>query len=147
MNSYRLHRTNILLGGQMKYDLIMGDNMTINDIHITPVVDIAPYNRYTDDNLLNYSHQENIKRFYQQTQGSFYNTFVDTKITSDYPMVPGSDTDETVKNYDDSVFAGCSRMKYSIYKKQFQLFVPVWLEDKVDDLYFEIIKEYIAYHY
>lgn len=138
MNSYRLHRTNILLGGQMKYDLIIGDNMTINDIHITPVVDIAPYNRYTDDNLLNYSHQENIKRFYQQTQGSFYNTFVDTKITSDYPMVPGSDTDETVKNYDDSVFAGCSRMKYSIYKKQFQLFVPVWLEDKVDDLYFEI---------
>lgn len=138
--SYQLYRTNILLGGQMKYDLVIDESGTINDIHITPVVDkVTPYNRYVDDNLLNYTNQENIKRFYTQTQGSFYKTFVDTTISGDYPMVPNpSRADGATKNYDDSTFMGCSRMEYGLYNKQFQLFLPAWLETEFKDIKFVV---------
>ena len=138
--SHQLYRTNIFLGGQMKYDLIVNKDCTIDTIHITPVVDnTTPYNRYTEDDLLNYTNQENIKKFYNKTQGSFYNTFVDTTISGEYPMIPNpSRADGATKNYDDSTFMGCSRMKYSLYNKQFQLFLPVWLEDKFDKIEFKI---------
>ena len=138
--SHQLYRTNIFLGGQMKYDLIVNKDCTIDTIHITPVVDnTTPYNRYTEDDLLNYTNQENIKKFYNKTQGSFYNTFVDTTISGEYPMIPNpSRADKATKNYDDSTFMGCSRMKYSLYNKQFQLFLPVWLEDKFDKIEFKI---------
>lgn len=138
--SYQLYRTNTLLGGQMKYDLIVDENCTVNNIHITPVVDnVTPYNRYVEDNLLNYTNQENIKKFYTQTQGNFYRTYVDTTISGDYPIIPNpSRADGTTKNYDDSTFMGCSRMEYGLYKKQFQLFLPVWLETEFDDISFEV---------
>ena len=138
--SHQLYRTNIFLGGQMKYDLIVNKNGTIDTIHITPVVDnTTPYNRYTEEDLLNYTNQENIKKFYNKTQGSFYNTFVDTTISGEYPMIPNpSRADGATKNYDDSTFMGCSRMKYSLYNKQFQLFLPVWLETKFDEIKFNI---------
>ena len=72
MNNYQLYRTNILLGGQMKYDLVadlVDGDVIINDIHITPISDNLPYNKLSDENLLNYDNQENIKNFYTGNLG------------------------------------------------------------------------------
>ena len=75
MNNYQLYRTNILLGGQMKYDLVadlVDGDVIINDIHITPISDNLPYNKLSDENLLNYDNQENIKNFYTGNLGYFF---------------------------------------------------------------------------
>ena len=115
--NYQLYRTNILLGGQMKYDLIVDGDSTINDVHITPISDRAPYgDRYMDTNILNYENQGNIRDFYKKTQGNFYNTFVDPLLESEYPL---PEQDKGYKLYDDSTWMGCSRMEYKLYNKQF----------------------------
>lgn len=141
--SYQLYRTNIYLGGQMKYDLVVSggsDVLVIDDLHITPITDnTTPYGKNNTEDLLNYANQENIRNFYQQTSGSFYNTFVNPSVSNEYPMIPDpARADGATKNYDDSVFSGCSRMaSYNIYNKQFQILVPLWLE-VAGDIYFDI---------
>lgn len=133
MVNYQLYRTNILLGGQMKYDLIIKDSM-VDDIRITPVSNRAPYkNRFLDTNILNYTNQSNIKEFYKITNGNFYNTYVDPLLASEYPLI-----DPSVKTYDDSTWMGGSRMEYKLYEKQFQFFVPLWIETKPDKLSFKV---------
>ena len=129
MNNYQLYRTNILLGGQMKYDLVadlVDGDVIINDIHITPISDNLPYNKLSDENLLNYDNQENIKNFYTGNLGYFFDTFIPTKLTNDQPLI---NTDVFERNYDDSIMMGCKRLEYSLYQKQFQVFCPVWLEN------------------
>ena len=129
MNNYQLYRTNILLGGQMKYDLVadlVDGDMIINDIHITPISDNLPYNKLSDENLLNYDNQENIKNFYTGNLGYFFDTFIPAKLTNDQPLI---NTDVFERNYDDSIMMGCKRLEYSLYQKQFQVFCPVWLEN------------------
>lgn len=133
MNNYQLYRTNVLLGGQMKYDLILnstGDNTNIIDeIHITPISDCAPYDKYIKDNLLNYSHQENIKGFYKKMSGSFYDDFVNPLLDNPFPLPD----DYVGENYDSTYEMGCRRKNYQLYKKQFEFFCPVWLE-QISDL-------------
>ena len=65
MENYQLYRTNVLLGGQMQYDLIL-NHEDITDFHISPISDKVAYNHHIVDNLLNNSHQENIKEFYKK---------------------------------------------------------------------------------
>lgn len=133
MNNYQLYRTNILLGGQMKYDLVadlVDGDVIINDIHITPISDNLPYNKLSDENLLNYDNQENIKNFYTGNLGYFFDTFIPAKLTNDQPLI---NTPVFEKNYDDSIMMGCKRLEYSLYEKQFQVFCPVWLENIKED--------------
>ena len=57
--NYQLYNTNILLGGQMKWDLVVGsnnDSLMVEDFHITPINDNIPYDKKSEDYLLNYSH-------------------------------------------------------------------------------------------
>ena len=139
MDNFQLYRTNVLLGGNMKYDLILDNdsdsNLYVSNFYITPISDRLPYNRYSDDNLLNYSHQENIKSYYQKIQGSFYNEYIDPQLTHNWPLIEEAD-----KPYDDTFFMGCKRAQYQLYNKQLSFFVPLWLEsvsDK-DDIEFNI---------
>ena len=69
MENYKLYSTNLLLGGNMKYDLVLdtiADEKThkkitsIRDVHITPLAELTSYNKYIDENLMNYTHQENL---------------------------------------------------------------------------------------
>ena len=53
MNNYQLYRTNVLLGGQMKYDLILNSDPNhtyISDIHISPISKDAPYSKHIEEN-------------------------------------------------------------------------------------------------
>ena len=134
----QLYRTNILLGGQMKYDLVV-DGDTITDIHITPISDRAPYrDRYTDTNILNYENQSNIKDFYNKTRGYFYNTFADPLLESEHALPKDEHPKDEYPKYDKSTWMGCSRMEYKLYNKQFQFFAPIWLEDFEKNLKFHI---------
>lgn len=140
MNNYQLYRTNVLLGGQMKYDLILSsnpDNHTyIKDIHISPISKHAPYNQHIDDNILNYNHNENIKNFYRKTENYFYNDFVNPILNNIYPLTENYIGENKETTYE----MGCRRMKYHLYNKQFEFLCPVWLEyiEDIKDLKFDI---------
>ena len=124
MENIQLYRTNILLGGQLKYDLIV-NNGSIDDVYITPVSSRAPSGGMdkvlldTDDNLTN------IKTFYTKTRSTFYNTYIDPILGSSTLIDPTMKR----KNYDDSTLMGCRRSpSYKRYGKQFEFFVPLWIE-------------------
>ena len=134
MSNYQLKRTNVLLGGQMKYDLIL-NNDEISNFYITPISREVPFGLKVRDNLLNYEHHENIKDFHKQTSSSFYRDFVDPSLTSLYPLptAPIKDTDDT---YD----VICRKQIESVYNKEYEILCPLWLEqiNSGDDLCFEI---------
>ena len=142
--NYQLYRSNVLLGGQMKYDLVVKshrDSLYVEDFHITPVSDSCPFSRLLDDNLLNYSHKENISRYYKKISGSFYNSFLNPILNNPYPIIIKDVENLTVR--DDTFEMGCKRMKsYELYKKQFEFFCPIWLEklgkDQVLSFRFEV---------
>ena len=73
MENYQLYRTNVLLGGQMKYDIILGtDNygLMVENFNITPISDNIYYDKYPKSLIRNTSssansskHSDNIKDF------------------------------------------------------------------------------------
>ena len=137
MQNFQLYRTNVLLGGQMKYDIILGsdnDELVVKDFHITPISKSTPYNKYSQDSLLNYTHQENVRNFYKKTSGSFYKDFADPLLTSDWPLPTGYTGEVCDTTYE----MGCRRMSYQLYRKQFEFLCPVWIEklDSIEDLEF-----------
>lgn len=139
MNNYQLYRTNVLLGGQMKYDLILssGPNHTyIKDIHISPISNNAPYSKHIDNDILNYSHSENIKNFYKKIENYFYNDFANPILSNIYPLTENYTGEIEETTYE----MGCRRMKYHLYNKQFEFLCPVWLEqiDDIKDLKFRL---------
>ena len=140
MTNYQLYRTNVLLGGQMKYDLILeprynGGQTIINDFHISPISKKVPYAKYVVDNLLNYPHVENIKKFYEKTRSSFYKSYTDPILESDafLPLDYNGETSETTYEM------GCRRVSQRLYGKQFEFLCPVWIEqiDDINQLEFE----------
>lgn len=136
MVNYQLYRTNPKLGGQMKLDLVIGktgDELSIQDLHITPINYKVPYNRYSYENLTSYTHQENISRFYKNTQGSFYKELTDKKLVNPWPIISKNSYD----THDNTYEMGLRRMRYELYGKQFNFLIPLWLE-KVEDLSFDI---------
>lgn len=137
MDNFQLYRTNVMLGGQMKWDLILDSfesDLIVNDFHISPICDSVPYNKYSQESLLNYSHQENIKKYYKKISGSFYENYTDPKLESAWPIITDIPLDTHVGNFE----MGCRRSLYKIYNKQFEFFCPIWLEQLNDDLIFEL---------
>jgi len=115
----QLNNTSVYLGGQCKWDIIIGkedDDLVIQDFHLSPLSPVVPYNIQMNY-LINNSHGYNLKTFYKEIEGYFWNTdyFIDNQ-----------------SNYDISRYAGPRRREsYSNYKKQFEYLCPVWL-DKID---------------
>lgn len=139
MNNYQLYRTNVLLGGQMKYDLILNSDPNhtyISDIHISPISKDVPYSKHIEENTLNYSHSENIKNFYKKTENYFYNDFANPILNNIYPLPETYSGETSETTYE----MGCRRMKYHLYNKQFEFLCPVWLEyiENIQDLKFNI---------
>lgn len=136
MENYQLYRTNISLGGQLKWDLILdrfNDRMVIRDFHITPISNNVPCNKYIKDNLLNYTHQENVSRFYKSISGSFYRTYINPRLDNPHPLI-NTDIDPHDSQYE----MGCSRSSYKLYNEQFEFLCPMWIEKLEDVLEFEI---------
>ena len=135
MENFQLYRTNILLGGQMKWDLILDStdsNLIVKDFHISPINIKAP--KYPEENLLNYSHQENIKQYYKEHEKDFYNSNLDARLSHNQLII--SDNKEEI--YEDSFEAGCSNSSYQLYNKTIEIFCPLWLEHLNGELDFEI---------
>ena len=129
MQNYQLYSTNIYLGGQMRWDIVIENDtdLYIKDFHLSPISDNIPYNKYSKEYLLNYSHQENISSFYKKIEGYFYNTCISPELSHNWPII--SDNVNNVKNYDDTYIMGCKRSKYyNLYQKQMEFFVPLWIE-------------------
>jgi hypothetical protein len=122
----------VLLGGQMKYDLILSselNNTYISNIHISPISKDVPYSKYIEDNILNYSHSENIMNFYKKIENYFYKDFANPLLNNVYPLPENYSKEISEITYN----AGCRRMKYHLYNKQFEYFCPIWLE-QIDDI-------------
>lgn len=140
MANYQLYRSNVLLGGQMKYDVVLDSKegeLCVSDFHITPISNKCPYNKNKKDTLLNYPHQENIVSFYKNIKSSFYKDFADKTLTNLYP-IPGKSSNSLL-NTETTYEMGCKRPKsYQLYGKQFEFFCPLWLEHlgENDTLYF-----------
>lgn len=134
MQNYQLYRSNVLLGGQMKYDLIVdsnGQDLIVSDFHITPISKSVNFNKYSKDSLLNYSHKENISRFYKTISGSFFNDCADPLLTGLHPLV----TDNIIDLHNGEFEMGCRRMSYQLYGKQFGFFCPLWIEHLTEEEY------------
>lgn len=135
--NYALYHTNTSLSGQVQMDLVLesdAQNLYVNDFHLVPVSANVPYNRYSTENLLNSKHQENIRSLYEKTQECFYDPCTDPLLTSSFPILTPNPIDPHENQYE----YGCRRMSWSLYQKQFNIFIPVWLESLNDSIAFRI---------
>lgn len=125
MENFQLYRTNILLSGQMAWDLILDNkegSLEVTDFHLTPINIKSP--KYVEENLVNYPHQENIKSYYKKHEGSFYDTNLNPKLKHDWVVL--GESGKVI--YEDSFEAGASYDSYQLYKKPLSVLCPVWLE-------------------
>ena len=131
MNNYQLYRTNLLLGGQMKMDLILNSSyntLYVADFHLTPISSNASYTYKNDEQLINNSHQDNIKMFYAQNKGIFYKECLNQEFTNNWPNI--CNENDIIPTYSNMYDMGCKRSKYyNQYYKQFEFFCPIWLEN------------------
>lgn len=136
MNNYQLTKTNVLLGGQMKWNLQvksdMNDNLEIEDFFLSP---ISPGINYVkpDRDVLNYTHHENIKDLYDTIKADFYELNIDQKFSIKLPII--SENPKEINTYCNIFDMGASRISSSKMGKSLQIFCPLWLEDfKEDDV-------------
>lgn len=147
MNNYQLYRTNILLGGQLKWDIVLNkvktmasnattDELEVSDFHISPISHNVPFTYNQDSLLLNSSHQDNVKAFYKNTKGHFYNKCLDSSFNNSWPIIHTDSETPTI--YSNMYDAGCKRAKkFGVYNKQFEILCPVWIEKLDEDISFK----------
>ena len=138
MNNYQLHRTNVLLGGQLKWDLIINSSQNtlyVSDFHLSPISNNIPYTYKTDEYLIKNTHQDNVKSYFIANKGNFYSEGIDSEYSHNWPVI----NEENEVFYSKTFDAGCRRSKqYVAYKKQFELFCPLWIEKLDGDISFTI---------
>ena len=149
MENYQLYRTNVLLGGQMKYDIILGtDNygLIVKNFNITPIFDDIYYDKYlkplirnTNDSINSSKHGDNIKDFYAKVSGSFYNGCINELLNQNQPLPENYQGKLYMDNYE----MGCRRMSYDLYNKQLSFFCPIWLEQLAQDEY--LVFDFVFY--
>ena len=148
MNNFQLYKTNIPLGGQIKWNLTLESArdehgygvLFINDFKLGPVSPYIPFSIIPNNNLLNYSHLENIKKYYNQLENQFYKSYPNPDISYNAPHIwpnvlktEDGKLDINKKSlwkdlHDSTLEMGISRSSHSQTGKQFEFFCPVWLE-------------------
>ena len=96
MNNYQLTKTNVLLGGQMKWNLqVRGcqDELCVTDFFLSPISKWINYIR-PDRPTLNYSHDENIKDLYNTIRGDFFETKLDPRLSVKTPIIVDNEDDK-----------------------------------------------------
>ena len=140
MNNYQLYRTNLLLGGQMKWDLILESAQTslyVSDFHLSPISNNTPYTYNSDEYLIKNTHTDNVKQYYNQNKSNFYKEYLNTEFSHNWPIL--CEKDEIINCYSNIYDMGCKRSnRYNIHNKQFEFFCPLWLEHINDDIKFKI---------
>ena len=129
MNNYQLYRTNLLLGGQMKWDLILESAQTslyVSDFHLSPISNNTPYTYNSDEYLIKNTHTDNVKQYYNQNKSNFYKEYLNTEFSHNWPIL--CEKDEIINCYSNIYDMGCKRSnRYNIHNKQFEFFCPLWL--------------------
>ena len=90
MENFQLYKTNPLLGGQLKWDIIIDSSNTklfVSDFHLSPISNNISYTYKSDENLLNNSHQDNVKKYYNEIKGSFYSEALDSEFNHNFPII------------------------------------------------------------
>ena len=134
------------MSGQMKMDLIINsfqNTLYVSDFHLTPISENTPYIYNSEETLINNSHQDNIKTYYANNKGSFYNDCINTEFKHNWPII--CKKDEVINSYSNIYDMGCKRSKrYHEYNKQFEFFCPLWLEHVNQEITFKIdVKKHI----
>lgn len=144
MHNYQLYRTNPRLSGQLKWDLIVDSydgKLYVDGMRLSPLSNSLPFSKYVEQDLLRYSHQENVCRFYKQNKNIFFNSNGDQKLDSLFPIISKSDDSSIDSSQFDSTYnMGVRRVPYKSYGKQFAILVPVWLEEITDKIRFKFDK-------
>ena len=112
MENFQLYRTNLFLGGQMKWDIIISSNnssLLVSDFHLSPISNNIPYVHKTDEQLLNNTHQDNVKLYYNSIKGNFYNEGLDSIFNHNWPIL--CKEGEVLNAYSNIYDMGCKRMK------------------------------------
>lgn len=126
---YQLLRTTPYLSGQVKHDLILNSSQVIEDLRLAPLADSIP-DIYEEGNynLMNYSHEKNIKHIYNKIKGSFFtNTAKFTGCKFLY------NNEVTMDTHDNTYMCGIRRNSlYKKYNRQFSYLVPLWVSEQVD---------------
>ena len=123
----------------LKWDLIIDNTpngLTISNLHLSPISNNIPYTHQSEENLLNRSHEDNVKSYYKNMESYFYSDGMSPEFKHNWPVIvrPGAHA----YTYNDMCDMGCRRMKhYDVYNKQFEFFCPLWLEHITDDIHFK----------
>lgn len=139
MSNYQLYRTNVYLGGQMKWDLVIDDSVDglyVTKFNLTPISDNAKaaFNTYS----ISDPHEDNIKKYYNSNKSIFYDECLSSEFTTTkahLPIVTNENTHPVL--YCNTYDMGCKRTRYSTYKKQFEFFCPLWLESVNESIAFK----------
>ena len=133
MNNFQLYRTNLLLSGQMKWDLVVGNTnseLFVSDFHLTPISNNIPFAFKSEETLLNNAHQENVRAYYNANRGNFYNEGLDSEFRTYWPTIYSEETNRLPKIYSDIYDMGCKRMhSFKRYDKQFEFFCQCGLNN------------------
>lgn len=144
MNNFQLYKTCIPLSGQVKWDLTLesarDENgygvLFVNDFKLTPISRHIPF---SDKNILNYSHLENLKEYYNRLENLFFKPCPNPDLDSLIPYIYDDVLNDNGKLdlshksvwkdlHDSTIEMGISRSKYGKTGKQFEFFCPVWIE-------------------
>ena len=142
MDNFQLYRTNLLLGGQMKWDLVVGNTnseLFVSDFHLTPISNNIPFAFKSEETLLNNKHHENVRSYYNVNKGNFYNEGLDSEFCNNWPLMYSDDILKYPNMHSNIYDMGCKRMhSFKRYNKQFEFFCPVWIEHLTDDITFNV---------
>lgn len=149
--NYKLYKTNPILSGNMKMDIIIDSvdkrkddvfDAQIIGYQLSPVSDLASHSNIQKENILVRSHELNIKNFFDSHKEYFYKPVIDPLLESDWfypaPKNMGPVSKDLLKTWDDTYWCGAKRIStYNKYNAQVEIFCPLWLE-RCDDIKFEI---------
>lgn len=128
--NYELWRGNPLLAGNLQWDLVLdnpGSGLSLKEFHLSPVNSIY-FSVSSSDELLNYTHQYNLKAFYEKVQGEFYSPSISPEFKTLWPSISDTVYDNRNTDFD----YGLKRDTYSKYGKEFKFFLPIWFEQITD---------------
>ena len=131
MNNFQLNNTSVYLGGQCKWDIVLGNyngQIYIQGFQLTPLSNNVPFNKKGSIDHLNENHSYTLKKYCDSIKENLWSIAPDfnQKLTKD-----------NIDYYSDNSFtAGLRRTScYPVYHKQFECLQPVWLEKLDDDSY------------
>lgn len=132
MNNFQLNNTSVYLGGQCKWDIVIGNYnglLYVEGFQLTPLSDNVPFNKRGTINYLNKNHSYTLKKFYNSLKENFWSIepCLNQKVVT-------KEDEEICGVMDNSFYAGTRRSScYPVYNKQYECLQPLWLEKIEDD--------------